>query len=101
MSMMRELKIFLRLQIKQSSEGIFISQSKYIKKILQRFGMENSKLSGIPMSPICKLSKDEHGLSVDQKLYRKMIGSLYLTASRYDILFCVSFKYLKILLTDF
>ena len=89
-SMMRELTFFLELQIKQSSEGIFINQSKYIKEMLQRFGIENCKSSGIPMSPTCKLSKDEHGLSVDQKLYREMIGSLlYLTASRPDILFNV------------
>ena len=52
--------------------------------------MKNCKSSGIPMSPTCKLSKDEHGLSVDQKLYRRMIGFLlYLTASRADILFSV------------
>ena len=50
--------------------------------------MENYKSSIIPMSPTYKLSKDEHGLSIDQKLYRGMIGSLlYLTASRPDILF--------------
>ena len=52
--------------------------------------MENCKSSSIPMSPICKLSKDEHGLSIDQKLYKRMIGSLlYLTTSRPDILFSV------------
>ena len=42
------------------------------------------------MSPTYKLSKDEHSKSVDQKLYRRMIGSLlYLTTSRPDILFSV------------
>ena len=34
MSMMEELTFFIRLKIKQSSEDIFISQSKYIKEIL-------------------------------------------------------------------
>ncbi|BBH07107.1 Leucine-rich repeat protein kinase family protein [Prunus dulcis] len=39
-----------------------------------------------PMSTSTKLSKDSHGKSVDQKLYRSMIGNLlYLTASRPDI----------------
>ena len=65
MSMMEELTFFLRLQMKQLSEGILISQSKHIKEILQRFDMKNYKSSGIPMSPNYKLSKDEHGLSVD------------------------------------
>jgi len=43
-----------------------------------------------PMSPTCRLDKDEDGSNIDQKLYRGMIGSLlYLTASRPDILFSV------------
>ena len=42
------------------------------------------------MSPTCKLDKDESGKSIDQKLYRGIIGSLlYLTASRPDIMFSV------------
>ena len=90
MGMMGELTFFLKLQIKKSSEGIFISQSKYIKEMLQRFGIENYKSSVIPMRPTGKLSKDEHGLSIDQKLYRGMFGFLlYLIASRLDILFSV------------
>ena len=52
--------------------------------------MENCKSSSIPKSHTCKLFKDEHGKSVNQKLFRGMIGSvLYLTASRPDILFSV------------
>jgi len=38
MSMMGELKYFLRLQIKQNEEGIFINQAKYVKDLLKRFG---------------------------------------------------------------
>ena len=34
MSMMGELNFFLGLQIKQSKEGIFINQAKYIKDLL-------------------------------------------------------------------
>ncbi|KAK0594508.1 hypothetical protein LWI29_019440 [Acer saccharum] len=42
------------------------------------------------MSTTLKLSKDASGKSVDQTLYRGMIGSLlYLTASRHDISFSV------------
>ena len=90
MSMMGELNFFLGLQIKQTKEGIFINQAKYTKEILKRFGMEILKPLGTPMSPTCKLDKDESGKSIDQKLYRGMIGSLlYLTASRPDIMFSV------------
>ena len=69
MSMMGELNFFLGLQIKQTKEGIFINQAKYIKEILKKFGMENTKEIGTPMSPSCKLDKDEKGKSIDQKLY--------------------------------
>ena len=52
--------------------------------------MEGVKSLGIPMSPSCKLDKDEDGKKIDQKLYRGMIGFLlYLTASRPDIMFAV------------
>ena len=90
MSMMGELTFFLGLQIKQTKEGIFISQTKYIKEILKKFGMESIKEIGTPMSPTCKLDKDEEGHSIDQKLYRGMIKTLlYLTASRPDIQFSI------------
>ena len=59
MSMMDELKFFLGLQIKQMKEGIFINQSKYIKEILKKFGLKDSKSLGIYMSSVCKLDKDE------------------------------------------
>ncbi|KAK2994165.1 hypothetical protein RJ640_016671 [Escallonia rubra] len=86
MSMMGELTFFLGLQIKQSKEGIFISQSKYTRELLKRFGMDNAKPRGTPISPSVNLVKDENGKDVDNKLYRGMIGSLlYLTASRPDI----------------
>ena len=91
MSMMGELNFFLRLQIKQQSEGIFINQTKYIKEMLKKFGMENSKGARTPMSSSTKMDKDKKGKCVNQRLYRSMIGSLlYLTASRPDILFSVS-----------
>jgi hypothetical protein len=38
MSMIGELSFFLGLQIKQLKDGIFISQSKYLKDMLKKFG---------------------------------------------------------------
>jgi hypothetical protein len=76
MSMMKELNFFLGLQIKQTKDGIFINQSKHVKDLLKRFGMENAKAIGTPMSPSTKLDKDEKGKPVDVKLYQGMIGSL-------------------------
>jgi hypothetical protein len=42
MSMIGELSFFLGLQIKQLKEGTFVCQSKYLKDILKKFGMENA-----------------------------------------------------------
>ncbi|GJS27282.1 retrovirus-related pol polyprotein from transposon TNT 1-94 [Tanacetum coccineum] len=90
MSMMGELNFFLGLQIKQMEDGIFFNQSKYIKEMLKKFGLEDSKPMKTPMSSDTKLMKDEECESVDSTKYRGMIGSLlYLTASRPDIMFSV------------
>ncbi|GKC70776.1 retrovirus-related pol polyprotein from transposon TNT 1-94 [Tanacetum coccineum] len=90
MSMMGELNFFLGLQIKQMEDGIFFNQSKYIKEMLKKFGLEESKPMKTPMSSDTKLTKDEECESVDSTKYRGMIGSLlYLTASRPDIMFSV------------
>ncbi|GJS21464.1 retrovirus-related pol polyprotein from transposon TNT 1-94 [Tanacetum coccineum] len=89
MSMMGELNFFLGLQIKQQ-EDIFFNQSKYIKEMLNKFGLEDSKPIKTPMSSDIKLTRDEDEESVDDTKYRDMIGSLlYLTASRQDIMFSV------------
>ncbi|CAL9026178.1 unnamed protein product [Prunus brigantina] len=90
MSLVGELNYFLGLQIKQSHDGIFLSQSKYAKKFVTKFGLEGAKSARTPMSTSAKIHRDLHGKSVDQTLYRSMIRSLfYLTASRPDISFSV------------
>ncbi|KAH9794255.1 hypothetical protein KPL71_004834 [Citrus sinensis] len=71
MSMMGELKYFIGLQIKQNEEGIFINQAKYVKDLLKRFGIDDSKTKNTPMSTTTKLDKDEKGKEVDIKMYRE------------------------------
>jgi hypothetical protein len=90
MSMIGELNYFLGLQVKKTAEGIFISQSKYAKDLVKRFGLDGKSRARTPMSTSVKISSDLAGKSVDPSLYRSMIGSLlYLTASRPDIAFNV------------
>jgi hypothetical protein len=90
MSMMGELKYFLGFQVKQLQEGAFISQTKYIQDILNKFGMKDAKPIKTPMGTNGHLDLDTGGISVDQKVYRSMIGSLlYLCASRPDIMLSV------------
>jgi len=90
MSMMGELKFFLGFQIKQMKEGTFICQTKYIKDMLKKFDMSDAKPIKTPMAINGHLDLNEEGKSVDQKVYRSMIGSLlYLCASRPDIMLSV------------
>ncbi|GJS18680.1 hypothetical protein Tco_0413152 [Tanacetum coccineum] len=71
-------------------DGIFFKQSKYIKEMLKKFGLVDSKPMKTPMSSDTKLTKDEECESVDSTKCRGMIGSLlYLTAIRPDIMFSV------------
>ena len=87
MSMFGELTFFLGLQVYQTNKGIFISQTKYIKDMLKKFKMEESKPISTPMITVCKLSKDNESLEVDHTMYRSMIGSLlYVTATRPNVM---------------
>ncbi|XP_069152022.1 uncharacterized mitochondrial protein AtMg00810-like [Solanum lycopersicum] len=97
MSMMGKLTLFLGLQIKQSSNGISICQEKYIKELLKKFIMFDSKPIDTPMGTNSKLVVEESDPLVNQTMYRGIIGSLlYMTASRPDIVYnvgiCASFQ---------
>jgi hypothetical protein len=71
-------------------EGTFISQTKYIQDILNKFGMKDAKPIKTPMGTSGHLDLDTEGKSVDQKVYRSMIASLlYLCASQPDIMLSV------------
>nr|GEX32578.1 hypothetical protein [Tanacetum cinerariifolium] len=88
MSSMGELTFFLRLQVKQKLDGIFISQDKYVDEILRKFKNADVKPSNTPMDKEKALLKDSDCDDVYVYLYRSMIGSLmYLTSSRLDIMF--------------
>jgi hypothetical protein len=90
MSMIGELSYFLAPQIKQMKNGTFVSQGKYIKDMLKKFGMNEAKPISTPMGTNGNLDSDASGNMVDQKLYRPMIRNLlYVTASRPDVMFSV------------
>ncbi|GKB12153.1 putative ribonuclease H-like domain-containing protein [Tanacetum coccineum] len=61
MSSMGELTFFLALQVKQKEDGIFISQDKYVTKILKKFSFSDVNTSSTPMETQKPLLKDEDG----------------------------------------
>nr|GEY31570.1 hypothetical protein [Tanacetum cinerariifolium] len=74
----------------QKQDGIFISEDKYVAKILRMFGLTDGKSASTPIDTEKPLLKDLDREDVDVHIYRSMIGSLmYLTSSRSDIMFSV------------
>lgn len=88
MSMMGELSFFLGLKIKQSSNRTYICQEKYIKELLKKLKIEDAKPIDTPIGINVKLNFDELGPSINQTMYRGIIGSLlYLITTCLDIVF--------------
>ena len=61
MSMMGELKFFLCLQIRQQCNDIFISEEKYLKDFLKKFGMQDYKGYTTPMPNKSHLGPNNNG----------------------------------------
>ncbi|XP_058004035.1 uncharacterized mitochondrial protein AtMg00810-like [Hevea brasiliensis] len=80
---------FLGVEIARSSDGLFLSQRKYILDILHDAGMLNAKIKEFPMSKSLKLD-DTGPLIADPEKYRRIVGRLlYLNLTRPDISFSV------------
>jgi hypothetical protein len=90
MPMIGELNFFLGFQIKQLEDDTFIRQTKYTHDLLKKFGMNKAKPIKTQMGTNGHLDLDMGGKSIDQKVYRSMVGSfLYLCASCPDIMLSV------------
>nr|GEW16102.1 putative ribonuclease H-like domain-containing protein [Tanacetum cinerariifolium] len=68
MSSIGELTFFLGLQVKQKQEGIFISQDKYVAKILRKFGLIDRQSASTLIDTEKPLLKDPDGEDVDVTL---------------------------------
>ena len=64
MSLLGELTYFLGLQIQQKEGGIFLSQTKYLKQILKKYGMEDSKPVCTPMVTRCNLRTNDASTTI-------------------------------------
>nr|GEV25161.1 putative ribonuclease H-like domain-containing protein [Tanacetum cinerariifolium] len=84
MSFMGELTFFLGLQVRQKDDGIFISQDKYVAKILRKFGFTDVKSASTPIETEKPLLKDPDGEDVDVHIYSKELASPKQTAHGKD-----------------
>jgi len=93
MSDMGPLHYILGISVVQSPSNLWLSQSTYIEKMLEKFGLADAKPVSTPLDVNVTLVKDD-GVSkpVDIKQYQSIVGSLlYLAiASRPDIQHAVS-----------
>ena len=90
MSMVGELSYFLGLQIKQRSDDIFISQEKYAKNIVKKFGLKVLRHEGpivfrsknhklIPSKVLISMCKKRLAMVVMLKTGRSHLRLVYLT----------------------
>jgi hypothetical protein len=61
MSMMGELTFFFGIQVKQTKQGTFVHQAKYMKDIMKDLNMVELKPVSTPMSTATSLGPDEDG----------------------------------------
>ncbi|GJX33029.1 ribonuclease H-like domain-containing protein [Tanacetum coccineum] len=81
MSSMGELSFFLGLQVKQKSDGIFISQDKYVAKILKKFDFALVKTASTLMETNKALVKDEEAEDVDEN-QKRLARTLHPSSAR-------------------
>ncbi|GKB65343.1 zinc finger, CCHC-type containing protein [Tanacetum coccineum] len=87
---MREADVILDIRIKHESNGISISQSHYIEKVLKKFSYFDFTLVSTPKDTSEKLMPN-NGQAVSQLKYSRVIGFLMydMTCTRPDIAFAV------------
>jgi hypothetical protein len=88
---MGKADVILNIKLIKGENGITLTQSHYVEKVLSRFGYKDSKPSLTPYDHSLILQKNKR-IDRDQLRYSQMIGSLmYLaSATRPDISFVVS-----------
>ncbi|KAL0558837.1 hypothetical protein IC582_003419 [Cucumis melo] len=84
------LHFFLGLEVCQTEGGIFISQKKYAKDLLKKFGMINCKPTTRPMNVNEKLQQNDGAEMANAQRFRSLVGGLiYLTHTRPDISYSI------------
>ena len=83
--------VILGIKISKTSEGLVLSQSHYIEKVLEKFKKYDIKPKKTPIDVSLHLAKN-NGTSISQLEYSRIIGSLMyiMNCTRPDIAYSVS-----------
>ncbi|CAA0840765.1 cysteine-rich RLK (RECEPTOR-like protein kinase) 8 [Striga hermonthica] len=86
MKSLGELLYFVSLEISDSSDGFYLSQTKYASDLLARAGLINCQIASTPLDCDVRLTSLDDSLLEDPTLYRQLVGSLiYLTVTQSDL----------------
>nr|GFC78580.1 zinc finger, CCHC-type [Tanacetum cinerariifolium] len=85
-----EADVILGIRVKHKTNGIAISQSYYIEKVLKKFNYSDYNLVSTPLDT-CETLMPNRGLAVSQLEYSRVIGCLMyaMTCTRPGIAFVV------------
>lgn len=85
------LNYFLGVEAVFTTDGLYLSQTKYIRDLLDKFHLAGVKDAATPMSSATRLVLDDGSPPTDATQYRSLIGALqYLQLTRPDIAFAVN-----------
>ncbi|KAG8473223.1 hypothetical protein CXB51_035172 [Gossypium anomalum] len=88
---LRPLSYFLGIEVLPTTEGLFLSQQKYVLNLLRRAKMDQATGSPTPMVTSCVLSCHVGSAVENASDYRSIVGALqYVVITRPDIAFAVN-----------
>lgn len=87
-----QLDYFVGIEVKTLSDSsLLLTQSKYIRDLLQKTNMTQAQVISSPTTSSCKLTTTGSDLFTDPTMYRSVVGALqYLTITRPVISFAVN-----------
>lgn len=81
----------LGLEVCRDTGQTFLTQGKYARNLLEKFGMDQCRSAATPLQQNLKLRSGNSTKEVDATMYRQLVGSvIYLTTTRPDLAYSVS-----------
>jgi len=82
---------FLGIELIPSKTGLFLSQHKFIRDILEKFDMDAAKPTHTPLSTTTTLMLNDGTAVADSTMSRQIVGALqYLNLTRHELSFAIN-----------